>query len=253
MNVFPQKAWNAGFAQFSAVFFPIMPYGHVFSKFVQWPTVTDLNQHRPDHVQTFLSHNLCFVEQKGSRNAKKSFSTLYEPRIFLQGEINTRKENWHDFFNAMIWYTFPKTKSALNMRQFIAFDENAEFPWKSPPKNRTREQDFLTMFDEGGCILVHFQGAHSFSLPFLFGHGFYERIYYGDSDLSASTLHVKLPTPNYLFSFSDAKFNFENEIKLLNEIDTAVSKMVSCREYYKKPGAFESVSLAQLSSFLRKW
>ena len=78
------------------------------------------------------------------------------------------------------------------MRQFIAYDERCSFPWKNPLPTRTREQDLLTMFDEGGCILVHFQGEQKKSIPFLFGHGFYERLYYGDKDLSACTLEIEL-------------------------------------------------------------
>ena len=117
MNVFHQKGWNSDFNRVSKLFFPIMPYGCVFSKFENWPSVHSLNELKPTHVQSFLSHNICFVLQKGSRG-EKSFSRLYEPRIFLQGEVNTRAGSWHDFYNALIWYAFPKIKSILNMRQF---------------------------------------------------------------------------------------------------------------------------------------
>lgn len=35
----------------------------------------------------------------------------YEERIYLQGLIATRKQNWHDFFNSMVWHKYPETKS----------------------------------------------------------------------------------------------------------------------------------------------
>ena len=233
MNVFHQRVWNPDFTQFSSLFFPIMPYGSVFSKFKEWPKVGDLNQFKPNHVNSFLSHIICFVEQKASRQ-EKCFSSLYEPRIFLQGEVNTRPHSWHDFFNAMIWYAFPKTKATLNMRQFIAFDERADFPWKNPLKNRVREQDLLTMFDEGGCILVNLIGENKgVSIPFLFGHGFYERIVYGDTDLSACTLFVDIEASIFEQSMNEILF----------AIDSKVSQVLADRNYYKKEGAFQTVHI----------
>lgn len=217
-----------------------MPYTRVFSKFKEWPQVFHLNEFKPKQVQSFLSHNICFVEQKGVRQ-EKCFESLYEPRIFLKGEVNTRKNSWHDFFNAAIWYTFPKTKAVLNMRQFIAFDERAQFPWKNPLQTRTREQDLLTMFDEGGCILATFHSPSKNSsekeqvtIPFLFGHGFYERIYYGDKDLSACTISVEMD-----FNYSPDE---KNMVDMIAEIDSHVSQILADRNYYKKESAFQRLS-----------
>jgi len=271
MIISHQKVWIPSFIKFSTLFFPIVPYSLVFSKFAEWPSIDDLNQFKPKHVRSFLSHNICFVEQKGSRQ-EKCFASLYEPRIFLQGEVSTRSNSWHDFFNALIWYTFPKIKAALNMRQFIAFDERADFPWRKPPPTRTREQDFLTMFDEGGCILVHIP-SKNISLPFLFGHGFYERIAYGDRDLSASTLEITLSSRESCLSFPDSglssresclssresclsfpgltgESNDESWKEILSTIDNNVAHILSNRDYYKQEGAFRSVHLKELTYLL---
>ncbi|MBL8391935.1 MAG: DUF3025 domain-containing protein, partial [Candidatus Accumulibacter sp.] len=35
----------------------------------------------------------------------------YETRIWLTGEVATRPDNWHDFFNALVWFAFPNTKA----------------------------------------------------------------------------------------------------------------------------------------------
>ncbi len=212
-----------------------MPYGLIFAKFKEWPSIGDLNFYKPDQVCSFLSHNICFVEQKGKRQ-KNSFATLYEPRIFLQGEVSTRPNSWHDFFNALIWYAFPQTKAVLNMRQFIAFDEHADFPWVKPPKTRIREQDFLTMFDEGGCIHVNL--GENIKIPFLFGHGFYERLAYGDIDLSACTLEINL----------DKNILNKSPKEILFAVDSKVSQILKDRNYYAKVGAFKSVALKEFLS-----
>ncbi len=121
------------------------------------------------------------------------------------------------------------------MRQFIAFDERAEFPWKKPLPSRTREQDFLTMFDEGGCILVTLSKNQNISIPFLFGHGFYERIYYGDTDLSACVLKIDLDLP--LLDIKD----------VLKIVDCHVAKILADRNYYKQPNAFCSMHVSLLT------
>jgi len=71
----------------------------------------------------------------------------YEKRIFLYGLIATRKHNWHDFFNALMWKTFPQTKSAINAlhRQEII---------KQNSSLRSRKRDLLTLFDESGVIVM---------------------------------------------------------------------------------------------------
>ena len=48
---------------------------------------------------------------------------VYECRIWDSGEVETRPDNWHDFFNALVWLSFPQTKiavSAAHMRAMQA-------------------------------------------------------------------------------------------------------------------------------------
>lgn len=71
----------------------------------------------------------------------------YEERIFLYGIIATRKHNWHDFFNAMVWKTFPQTKSAINALHYQEIIiQNSTM--------RSRKRDLLTLFDESGVIVI---------------------------------------------------------------------------------------------------
>lgn len=87
---------------------------------------------------------LCFNEQ----NKQLPFINLgYEERIFHSGIIATRKDNWHDFFNAIVWHAFPQIKKAINA---IHIEELK----KQESNLRSRKRDLLTLFDESGVIVI---------------------------------------------------------------------------------------------------
>jgi hypothetical protein len=70
----------------------------------------------------------------------------YEARIWARGEVETRPDNWHDFFNALVWLTFPCAKATLNFRHI---QESAE-----RPDARGRGRDAMTHFDECGIVVL---------------------------------------------------------------------------------------------------
>ena len=71
----------------------------------------------------------------------------YESFISETGQIPTR-DNLHDFFNALVWLSFPETKLRLNAVQ-------AEQISLAGITNRRGElRDAATVFDENGAILV---------------------------------------------------------------------------------------------------
>lgn len=70
----------------------------------------------------------------------------YEERVWSRGEVETRPDNWHDFFNALVWMAFPRAKAALNARHVR---EMAEVPG-----GRGRARDAMTHFDECGLVVV---------------------------------------------------------------------------------------------------
>ncbi len=72
----------------------------------------------------------------------------YEARIFAHGEVQTRTENWHDLFNALVWLAFPETKAVLNARH------HAELRAAHDSSNRGPVRDALTLFDESGVIVA---------------------------------------------------------------------------------------------------
>lgn len=74
----------------------------------------------------------------------------YELHIAETGEVETRAENWHDLFNALVWVTFPLAKAAINAQHAAILEERGE----AEAKRRGPERDALTLFDEGGVIVA---------------------------------------------------------------------------------------------------
>lgn len=70
----------------------------------------------------------------------------YECRIWESGEVETRPDNWHDFFNALVWFAFPRTKIAVSARHVEAMTPSGEA--------RGTLRDALTHFDECGIAVL---------------------------------------------------------------------------------------------------
>ena len=70
----------------------------------------------------------------------------YENRIFTSGRVSTRKDNWHDLFNALVWMRFPRIKTAINSLHYRESEKRSN-------GQRGRLRDALTLFDECGVIV----------------------------------------------------------------------------------------------------
>jgi hypothetical protein len=90
-------------------------------------------------LRTASGHRVEFVPPSAERQA-------YELRIFETGRIETRADNLHDWFNALAWLAFPLTKARMNAMHA------AEIPREKGGRGRLR--DLLTIFDEGGAVVV---------------------------------------------------------------------------------------------------
>ncbi len=77
-----------------------------------------------------------------------AFEDLYEVRIFRDGEVATREDNWHDLFNALVWVMFPRTKAVLNAHHY------REMLARRGERLRGTARDVLTLFDEGGVLVA---------------------------------------------------------------------------------------------------
>jgi hypothetical protein len=78
---------------------------------------------------------------------------LYDGRIAIGRRVPTRANCWHDFLNALVWGTFPRSKQALHSRQHRAIAARIEPGARVLPPTRTRELDALALLDEGGVIV----------------------------------------------------------------------------------------------------
>ncbi|MGB4063458.1 MAG: DUF3025 domain-containing protein [Azonexus sp.] len=74
---------------------------------------------------------------------------VYECRIWGSGEVETRPDNWHDFFNALVWLSFPQTKIAVSAAHMRAM--------QAPGEARGTTRDALTHFDECGIVVLSSQ------------------------------------------------------------------------------------------------
>lgn len=70
----------------------------------------------------------------------------YEISVFETGRVATRPENLHDWFNALTWLAFPKAKARINALHA------ATIPLEGGQRGRLR--DLLTLFDEGGVLVL---------------------------------------------------------------------------------------------------
>ena len=80
--------------------------------------------------------------------SSREFSAQYEVRIFETGEVQTRPDNWHDLFNALVWLAFPKTKAVLNRHHY------EQIRARRGERLRGTARDVLTLFDEGGIVVA---------------------------------------------------------------------------------------------------
>ena len=88
------------------------------------------------------------------RRAPVEVARIYDEQIYVRGEVPSRAGSWHDFLNMLVWATFPSAKRALNARQRAALRAHVVDGAARIPGARTREQDALSMLDEGGVIIL---------------------------------------------------------------------------------------------------
>jgi hypothetical protein len=125
---------------------PDQPYWQDYLPFLQqfskpgFPACEQLNSLLPDGLHTAGGRPIRFV------NSSELDDDAYEQRIFTNGQISTRANNWHDLFNALVWMRFPQIKTALNTLHFHGWSESSD-------GNRGRLRDALTLFDECGVIV----------------------------------------------------------------------------------------------------
>lgn len=181
---------------------------------------------------------LSFVELRPRpRRAKRGtveLGNLYDARIACAREVPCLSRSYHDLFNALMFKAFPRAKRALHARQYAALTGWAESGAERLPGRRTREQDALTLFDEGGSVVVcpthlerEFASGALLSLTevgasarlVLFGHALCEHLSEGQTGLRSSARVLFLP-------------EVPESSRLLDVVDAFVERLV------RDPGRF---------------
>jgi hypothetical protein len=163
--------WSANFYDELPMYAPIRELASYFSGFEQWPGLNDYRQLLREHppIRTLNGQALSIVEQAGK---PETFSEHYAPRIYYSGEIQTRTNNWHDFFQFLSWFIFPRTKAVINSIHVpLARErmEQGEARKCQTRKSQTRKsqtgesqtrgrrnpvENMLSLFDEGGVVIL---------------------------------------------------------------------------------------------------
>ncbi|MCP5269492.1 MAG: DUF3025 domain-containing protein [Zoogloeaceae bacterium] len=74
----------------------------------------------------------------------------YEARIAATGVVETRPDNWHDWFNALVWLSYPRAKAALSARHASELEQSEA----TAAVGRGHARDAMTHFDECGAVVV---------------------------------------------------------------------------------------------------
>ncbi len=141
--------WSSDFLMRSPMFEPLRRHGAALRS-PRWPTLDELQRLADAREPRLLTRSgvpVRFVAQGGRPAA---FEDKYEARIYLRGEVQIRESNWHDLLNALVWLTFPRAKAALNERHYLALRQRHA----GGNPDRGPVGDTLTLFDEGGVIVV---------------------------------------------------------------------------------------------------
>jgi hypothetical protein len=142
--------WDATFLYRSPLFEPLRVYGKfaVDAGDAHWPTLAELQALVSARaIVSGGGQPLQLVPQEARAGA---FEDRYEVRIYRQGELQLRMQNWHDLFNLLAWLSFPRAKAAINARHYRALLEQQS----AGALNRGTAQDTLTLFDESGVIVA---------------------------------------------------------------------------------------------------
>lgn len=111
-----------------------------------WPTIEDYNQLSNPllPLQNQLGLPIQFIDSITLNSIHN-----YEATIFTTGLVSTRRANWHDYFNMLIWKTFPSIKATINQLHYQQQRQRQNSATK-----RTAIENLLTLFDESGIIVV---------------------------------------------------------------------------------------------------
>jgi hypothetical protein len=178
--------WDRSFADTSPLFAPLRVVAEPFRSLSAFPSPEEIHERLGSHAGVAFVRSETLPQHSGrvSHTPRKELD-LYDARIHLERSVPTRPESWHDFLNALVWALFPRAKWALHVRQHGLVARGLDPETGRLPGARTREQDALALFDEGGlavsCAEPLVDGAAieraidaGAAKAIVFGHAIYE-------------------------------------------------------------------------------
>lgn len=146
--------WIPQFTQRSPVFGPLIPACERFQvdHYPAWPAVADYARFLQTEHNTNQSGQLLRPVTPPPKAGRSNIGeTGYEASIYLRGELAVYPTTWHDFFQILVWATFPRTKRALNAAHFAATAQRMK---SSDAARRGFRENALTLFDENGAVIL---------------------------------------------------------------------------------------------------
>lgn len=216
-----------------------------FDELERFPTAEELTAlYRERNPAAELSLSFARAPKtKPKRRGPPRLSELYEGQIVERGAVPTRADDWHDLFNALAFVTFPRAKRALHARQYAIWKQRIGPDTKRLPNARTREQDALSLFDEGGLCVVAPRGAElsveralaspdTMLVPF--GHALYEHM--------VASLPCPLATPHLVW-VEEAELA---SCSLLAAVDRELAHALGRASEFREPSGVRGSSLDAL-------
>lgn len=195
---------------------------------------------------------------KKPRRAKRThlaLEDLYDGSIHLRREVPCLTQSYHDLFNAIAFSAFVRSKRILHERQFEALQGWVGNDPKLPGR-RTREQDALTIFDEGGVVVLLDRAVmaswrsrtdhlplcpcspQSGALPLLFGHALVEHLYEGHTQIRASAVVIEVDGPlSAPAPVSGTQPHAHRLSRLVDVADRGLADRLLDRAQFAEPGA----------------
>lgn len=145
--------WDPDFDSRCPIFAPLQSVAGPFRVHAaRWPSLGDY-QRALDAVEPQIASAagkvIRIVPQAGR---PRCFEQHYAPRIYFSGELQTRGENWHDFFQLLTWMIFPGTKATINARHIPML--KARLTKGADSGRRAPAENMLSLFDEGGAVIL---------------------------------------------------------------------------------------------------
>jgi hypothetical protein len=174
----------------------------------------------------------------------------YEERVHAHGEVETRAGNWHDFFNALAWLAYPRTKRILNGRHHAALLAQRA----AGRSERGTLRDAITQFDECGIVvasasaaLVDLIRAHEWKRLFwahraelaremrffVFGHATWDALREPFVGLTAKAVFLKV----------DATWLAHPGAQQVDDVDIRLAGILSQADAYAQPRDFQPLPL----------